>query len=103
MKHLLDRISKKLQDHLKCHFPRYIIRVTQQKGYFYVLVTIPRGDNSNNDGFLFRNIQLISQDIYRKYSVNFYEFKYSYFPYFQLLSCSGNNHNHYNFLVIRKH
>ena len=104
MKYLLDRISKELKDHLKRHFPRYIIRVSQRKGYFYVLVTMPRGNISNNDrDFLFENIQLISQGIHSKYSMNFDEFRCNYFPSFQLSSCSGNNHNQYNFLVIRKH
>ena len=104
MKDLLDRISKELQNHLKRNFPRYIIRVSRQKGYFYVLVTVPRGNISSDDrDFLFRNIQLISQEIYENYSLNFYEFRFNFFPCFQLLSCSGNNHNRYNFLVVKKH
>ena len=104
MKDLLDRISKELQNHLKRNFPRYIIRVSQQKGCFYILVTVPRGNISSDDrDFLFRNIQLISQEIYENYSMNFYEFRFNFFPSFQLLSCSGNNHNHYNFLVVKKH
>ena len=104
MRHLLDRISKELRDYLRRHFPRYIIRVYKRKGNFYVLVIIPRGKISNNDrNFLFRNIRLISHYIYRKYSMNFYEFKCNYVPCFQLLSSSGNNHGRHNFLVVRKH
>ena len=101
-KQLLRRVSKELRDNLKRHFPRYIFRISQRNGYFYVLVTIPGGDISNNEkDFLIKNILLISRDIYRKHSANLY-FKYNYFPYFQLLS-SGSYHKHYNFLVIRKH
>ena len=62
MKHLFDTISKELKDHLKSHFPRYIIRVClNERDISYILVTIPRGNISNNDkDFLFQNIQLIS-------------------------------------------
>ena len=101
---MLGTISKELQDHLKRHFPRYIVRVYKRKGNFYVLVIIPRGKISNNDrNCLFGEIRLMSQNIYRKYSMNFYEFKCNYVPCFQLLSSSGNSHGRHNFLVIRKH
>ena len=40
---LLDRFFESLESSFRCEFPRYIIKVSENKGSFYVLVKKPRG------------------------------------------------------------
>ena len=95
--------SEELQRNLRHRFLRYVFSVHEQEGSFYVLATIPGIYNSNSGrDSLFSNILQISEDIYRKYSMNFYKFRRGYFSCFQLIRYSGASHDHYNFLVIRK-
>ena len=49
MEDLLDRVYKKLEAPLERKFCRYIVKVSQVKGSFYVLIRKPRGKILNND------------------------------------------------------
>ena len=76
-------------------------QVSQVKESFYILVKKPRGkilgDNLKN---LFDKIKYISERICNKFAEDCNEFCYNFFPYFKLVRCYGNYHNH--FLVVRK-
>ena len=101
MEDLLDRFFENLELHLQRKFPHYIVKVSQVKGSFYVLVRKPRGKISNNDlKILFKQVKSISNKMYDKFSENSSIFRYNFFPYFKLVRCYGNYH--YHFLVIRK-
>ena len=101
MEDLLDRFFENLELHLQRKFPHYIVKVSQVKGSFYVLLRKPRGKISNNDlKILFKHVKSISNKMYDKFSENSSMFCYNFFAYFKLVRCYGNYH--YHFLVIRK-
>ena len=64
MDELLDRFFERLEFSFHHEFSRYIIRVSEVKGSFYVLVKKPRGkildDNLRN---LFNDVKYISEKI----------------------------------------
>ena len=58
MEDLLHRFFENLEFRLQSKFPRYIVKVSQVKGSFYVLVRKPRGKILNNDlEILFKNVK----------------------------------------------
>ena len=60
-------------------FPRYIVKVSQVKGSFYVLVRKLRGKILNNDlEILFKYVKSISNKIYNKFSEDSGMFCYSF-------------------------
>ena len=57
---------------------------------------MPRGKILNDDlKYLCNNVQLISENIYKKFASYFQEFFYGFFSYFKLKKC-------YHFLVVKK-
>ena len=101
MEALLDRFYEDLDSALWEMFWRYIVKVSELKGCFFVLVKKPRGKILNEDiKVLCDNVQKISEVIYRKYPCNSSEFERQYFPYFKLVKSYGNYH--YHFLVVKK-
>ena len=61
MEDLLDRFFENLEFRLQRKFPRYIIKVSQTKGSFYVLVRKPRGKIFKNGlEILFKHVKSIS-------------------------------------------
>ena len=62
---LLARFFDSLESSFRCQFLRYIIKVSEVKGSFYVLVKKPRGkilgDNLRN---LFDDVKCTSEKIY---------------------------------------
>ena len=101
MDDLLDRFFEELESRLQHKFPRYIVKVSQLNGSFFVLVKRPRGKIlGNNRTFLYDTVQRLSEDIYKKFARESTEFSHSYFPYFKLVKCYGNYH--YHFLVVKK-
>ena len=98
---LLDRFFEQLVSSLSCRFPRYIVKVSQVKGSFFILVKKPRGKILNGDlKYLCNNALLISESIYKKYVEDSKDFSYGYFPYFKLVKCYGNYH--YHFLAVKR-
>ena len=98
---LLDRFFEELESRLWHKFPRYIIKVSQLNGSFFVFVKSPRGKILNDDRtFLYDTVQRLPGDIYKKYAKSCTEFSHNYFPYFKLVKCYGNYH--YHFLVVKK-
>ena len=58
MEDLLDRFFENLDFCFQKKIPRYIVKVSQVKGSFYVLVRKPRGKILNNDlEILFKNVK----------------------------------------------
>ena len=101
MDELLDRFFDRLEFSFRREFSHFVIKVSQVKGSFYVLVKKPRrkilGDNLKN---LFDEVKYISERIYHKFADDCKEFRYNYFPYFKLVRCYGNYQ--YHFLVVTK-
>ena len=64
---LVDRFFEELESRL-CHkFPRYIVKVSQLNGSFFVLVKRPRRKILNdNRTFLYDTVQRLSEDIYKR-------------------------------------
>ena len=66
MDDLLGRFFEQLESSLSRRFPRYIVKVSQVKCSFFVLVKKPRGKILNeNLKYLCDNVQLISKNIYK--------------------------------------
>ena len=92
---------EQLESSLACKFPCHIVKVSQVKGSFFVLIKKPRGKILNEDlKYLCDNVQLISEKTYKEFAENSKEFCYGFFPYFKLVKCYSNYH--YHFLVIQK-
>ena len=101
MEDLLDRFYENIEFSLKRKFSRYIVKVSQVKGSFYVLIRKPREKILNVDSnFMFENVKYISEKICRKFTENSSSFRYKFFPYYKLVRCYGSYQ--YYFLVIRK-
>ena len=101
MEDLLDRFFEELESRLWYKFPRYVVKVSQLNGSFFVLVIKPRGKILNDDKiFLYDTVRQLSEDIYKKYAKNCTEFSHNFFPYFKFVKCYGNCH--YHFLVVKK-
>ena len=82
-------------------FSHFVIKVSQVRGSFYVLVKKPRGKIlGDNLKHLFDEVKYISERIYHKFADDCKEFLYNYFQYFKLVTCYGNFQ--YHFLVFRK-
>ena len=88
MDELLDRFFDKLEFNFRSEFSHFVIKISQVKGSFYVLVKKPRGkilgDNLKN---LFDEIKYISERIYHKFADDCKEFCYNYFSYFKFVRC----------------
>ena len=101
MENLLDNFFENLEFCLQRKFPHYIVKDSQVKGSFYVLVREPREKILNNDlKILLKHVKSISNKMYDKFSENLSMFRHNFFPYFKLVRCYGNYH--YHSLVIRK-
>lgn len=101
MEDLLDRFYETLKFSLKRKFNRYIVKVSQVKGSFYVLVRKPRGKILNDElPFMINNVKFISEYIYKNFAEKTSRFRYRLFPYYKL----GKQYDsyQYHFLVVRK-
>ena len=88
MEDLLDRFFEKLVASLQRKSYRYIVKVSQVKGSFYVLIRNPRGKILNDDfNNLFKDVKSISTRIYNKFAEDSSMFRYNIFPYFKLVRC----------------
>lgn len=100
MEQLLGRFFEALKRRFNQEFPRHIVKVSQVKGSFYVLIKKPRGKIlGENLKHLFDDVKYISENVYRKFSNQSNRLRYNFFPYFKLVCCYGNNH--YHCLVVR--
>ena len=101
MENLLDSSFNKLEQTLKNKFSDYIVKVSEMKGLFYVLIRKPRGKILNENLVdMFDSVKSLSEKIYSEYAKLSTTFRYRYFPYVKLIRCYGNYH--YYFLVVRK-
>ena len=101
MDNLLDSLSQKQEKIFIEKFPRYIVKVSEMKGSFYVLIRKPRGKILNEDLVdMFDSVKNLSKKICSEYSCISTAFRYRYFPYEKLIRCYGGYQ--YHFLVIRK-
>ena len=101
MDELLDRFYENLEFNMQREFSRYIVKVPQVRGSFYVLIKKPKGkilgDSLKN---LFEDVKYISERVYKKFSNQSNRFKYKFFPYFKLVRSHGSYQ--YHFLVVRQ-
>ena len=69
MEALLDRLSESLESNLQYEFLRYIVKVSQVKESFYVLIKKPRGkilrDNMKQ---AFKDVKYLSENLYKRFS-----------------------------------
>ena len=101
MEVLLDRFFKTMEFSMKRKFNIYIVKVSQGKESFYVLIRKPRGKILGDDlSFTIENVKYISEKIYRSFARHSSDFRYKFFPYFKLVRCYTNYQ--YHFLVVRK-
>ena len=101
MDELLDRFYENLQFNLQREFSRYILKVSQVIGSYYVLIKKPRGKTIGESlKNLFENVKYISERLYKKFSDQSDRFRYKFFLYFKFIRSYGNNQ--YHFLVVRQ-
>ena len=94
MEDLLDRFYDKLESSLKRKYNRYVVKVSQAKGWFYVLVRKPRGKILNEElDILYKDVKNISTKVYNRFAEDSSTFRHNFFPFFKL----GRH-----FLVARK-
>ena len=98
---VLDRIYKDIEFSVLKEFPQYIVKVSQVKKCFYVLVRKPRGKIlGKKQKKLFETVESITKNIYHNYVSDCSNLRYSFFLYSKLVGNFGDYHFH--FLVIRK-
>ena len=101
MDDLLDRFFETMEFSMKRKFNRYIIKVSQVNGSFYVLIRKPSGKILGDDyRFMIENVKYLLEKIYRSFARKSMDFRYKCFPYFKLVR--HYNSYHYHFLVTRK-
>ena len=101
MDELLDRFYENLEFNLQREFSRYIVKVSQVGGSYYVLIKKPRGKITGESlKNLFENVKYISERLYKKFSDQPDRFRYKFFPYFKFIRSYGNYQ--YHFLVVRQ-
>ena len=101
MEDLLDRFYETMEFSMKQKFNRYIVKLSQVKGSFYVLIRKPRGKILGDDlRFMIENVKYLAEKIYRNFARHSSDFRYKCFPYFKLVRCYNNYR--YHFLVVRK-
>ena len=90
MEELFDSVIENLEFNLQREFSRYIVKVPQVKGLFYVLIRKPRGTilgeslkNMTDD------VKYISEKVYKDFSNQSNRFRYRFVPYFKLVRCYG--------------
>ena len=98
---VLDRMFEGLKMSLSRELSQYIVKVSQVKKSFYVLVRKSRGEILGcKKEKLFDVAENISENIYYNYCRDCTELGYNFFPYFTLVRNFGNYHFH--FLVLRQ-
>ena len=99
MEDFLDEFFETIEVKFKQKFPRMIVKISEVRGSFDVLIKKPRrkiiGDDMKR---LFEDVKNLSEQIYMQFGDLSNSFPY--FPYFKLIRCYGNYR--YHFLVIRK-
>ena len=91
MEDLLDRFYEKLESSLKRKYNRYVVKISQVKGSFYVLVRKLRGKILNGKlDILFKDVKNISTKVYNRSAEDSSTFRYNFFPYFKLVRCYGS-------------
>lgn len=69
MEELLDKFYENLEFNLQREFSRYIVKVSQVKGSFYVLIKKPRGKILGKSlRNMIDDVKYISEKVYKKYS-----------------------------------
>lgn len=69
MEELLDKFYEKLEFNLQQEFSRYIVKVSQVKGLFYVLIKKPGGKILGKSlKNMIDDVKYISEKVYKKYS-----------------------------------
>ena len=102
MEELLDKFYEKLEFNWQQEFSRYIVKVSQVKGLFYVLIKKPGGKILGKSlKNMIDDVKYISEKVYKSILINqIQRFRYKSFPYFKLVRCYGNYQ--YHFLVVRQ-
>ena len=81
MDEFLIKFYETLEFNLQREFSRYVVKVSQVRGSFYVLIKKPRGkilgESLKN---LFDDVKYLSDKVYRKFSVQFSRFRHKLFP-----------------------
>ena len=93
---LLDRLYEDIQLTVKKHFKGYIVKVSELKSSFFVLIKRYRGKVLRERWkFLFDTLKLKTEDIYRDYASKSKNFEQEYFPYFKLVKSYVNYQFHF--------
>ena len=101
MENLLDSLFDKLEQTFKNKFSDYIVKVSEMKRLFYVLIRKPRGKILNKNLVdMFDSVKSLSEKICFEHAELSTTFRYRYFPCVKLIRCYGNYQ--YHFLVVRK-
>ena len=101
MDDLLDEFFDTSEFEFQEEFPRYILKLSEVRGSFYVLIKKPRGKILRDDlKRLFDDVKQVSEKVYVQFSDLSNSFRYHIFPYFKLVRCYGKYQ--YHFLMVRK-
>ena len=86
MNNLLDRLFDELEYAVRSQFGEYIVKVSEFKSSFFVLIKPKRGKTLRLKGKqMFENLKKITEKIYDKYCRISSTFYRNYFPYFKLI------------------
>ena len=89
MENLLDSFFVKLEQTFKKKNSDYIVKVSEMKGSFYVLIRKPRGKILNENLVdMFDSVKSLSEKIYSEYAELSTTSRYRYFPYVKLIRCT---------------
>ena len=83
---ILDRFFETLEHDLQHEFPYYIVKISQVKGRFHVLIKTPRGNRlGDNLKQLLDDVKYISEKVYKNFLDQSIRFRYKFSPYFKLV------------------
>ena len=101
MDSLLDSFYEDIERSLRNKFRKYIVKVSQLNGSFFVLIKRPRGKILGKKRKYFHDkLKEITEKIYRKYAFASGKSEQQFFPYLKLVrSCRKYQ---YHFLIVKK-
>ena len=86
----LDSMFEDLETSLTKEFPYHLVKVSQVKKYFYVLIRRRRGNILNETRKqLFGIAENVSKSIYYNHCRNYKDLTYNFFPYFKFIRNYG--------------
>ena len=101
MDSLLDSFYEDIERSLRNKFRKYIVKVSQLNGSFFVLIKRPRGKIlGKKRKYLHDKLKEITEKIYRKYAFASSKSEQQFFPYLKLVrSCRKYQ---YHILIVKK-